>query len=379
MADDEEAGPLSMDMDPAECIVKLAEMGLPQAMLQKMTQLAERGIHPLQVLQVLQEREEAPRQEEQQEPMLESFDIEGIAQYIAEKECKKVVVMCGAGLSTAAGIPDFRTPGTGLYDNLQKYDLPRPEAVFSIDYFRQRPGAFYELAKEMWPGNFTPTPAHYFIKLLSDKGILLRCYSQNIDSLERQAGLPEDKLVAAHGNFDKAHVLKNDFHDEDEPEIEVDIAELKAAIDKGEKGWEQLRQEKGGLVKPKIVFFGEPLPESFMTQHREDLQQCDLLIVIGTSLVVGPFNSLVGLAAPTAPRLLINREPAGLCENLPRGFRFHKKEEKQNWRDVFSEGDCDAGCRALVEKLGWTSDLDALVARDTSAAIARAPWVPAPA
>jgi len=49
---------------------------------------------------------------------------------------KNIIVMTGAGISTAAGIPDFRSPGTGLYDNLQKYDLPHPQAVFDIDFFR---------------------------------------------------------------------------------------------------------------------------------------------------------------------------------------------------------------------------------------------------
>ena len=248
-------------------------------------------------------------------PVLSSFDMEGIARYIADKGCKQVVVMCGAGISTSAGIPDFRTPGTGLYDNLQRFNLPQAESIF-------------ELAREMWPGNFEPTPAHYFVRLLNDKGILLRCYSQNIDSLERRAGLPAEKLVAAHGNFDEAHVIDT------EPEIKVDINELKAALDKGEEGWRALKDAKGGLVKPKIVFFGEELPERFARLHRQDLATCDLLIVMGTSLVVHPFAGIVGYATRTAPRMLINRDRAGTCDSLKFGFRFHLEGE-DNWRDVF--------------------------------------------
>ena len=223
----------------------------------------------------------------------------------------------------------------------------------------------------MWPGNYEPTAAHYFVRLLHDKGLLLRCYSQNIDSLERRAGLPAEKLVAAHGNFDEAHVIDK------EPEIKVDINELKAALDKGEEGWMKLKEEKGGLVKPKIVFFGEELPEKFARLHRSDLANCDLLIVMGTSLVVHPFAGLVGHAARAAPRLLINRDQAGTCDSLKLGFRFHLEKDK-NWRDVFHSGDCDAGCTALADLLGWQEDLKALIESKGQASVYRAPWVELP-
>lgn len=68
---------------------------------------------------------------------------------------------------------------------------------------REQP--FYMLSKELFPGTFCPTPTHFFLKLLADKGKLLRVFTQNIDSLEHIAGLPKDKIVAAHGNFDSAH------------------------------------------------------------------------------------------------------------------------------------------------------------------------------
>jgi len=355
------------DMEPSEFIRQLQDGGLfegREELLDQLRMLAARGVHPLEALQMMRR---APPEEEQMEQVLPSFDIEGIARYIAEKECKKVVVMCGAGISTSAGIPDFRTPGTGLYDNLQRFNLPRAESIFEMNFFRHNPAAFYELAREMWPGNFSPTPAHYFLRLLHDKGILLRCYSQNIDSLERHAGLPADRLVAAHGNFDAAHVIDT------EPEVEVDISELKAALDKGEDGWKRLRDEKGGLVKPKIVFFGEDLPDRFQQLFQSDLSSCDLLIVLGTSLVVQPFASLVGRAAKTAPRLLVNRDHAGRCEELTNGFRFHL-EGKKNWRDAWYQGDCDTGCKALAEALGWREELQALIDSKGTAKVDRAPW-----
>jgi NAD-dependent SIR2 family protein deacetylase len=60
----------------------------------------------------------------------------------------------------------------------------------------------------LYPGVFKPTPAHYFVKLLHTKGLLLRCFTQNIDSLESAAGLPSEAIVAAHGNFDGAHCIE---------------------------------------------------------------------------------------------------------------------------------------------------------------------------
>lgn len=357
------------DSSPQGFLRQLELMGMfagKEGLLDMLRELAATGVHPMEVLQ--RGRGSLMVDEQPREKVLPSFDVEGVASYMAEHGCKNVVVMCGAGISTAAGIPDFRTPGTGLYDNLQRFNLPRPESIFELSFFRANPAAFYELAKDLWPGNYEPTCAHYFIRLLHEKGVLRRCYSQNIDSLERLSGLPSEKLVAAHGNFDAAHVIGTT------PEVLVDISELKAALDKGEAGWQALRDEKGGLVKPKIVFFGENLPDRFHELSQQDLPACDLLIVMGTSLVVQPFAGLVSEANHSAPRLLINREAAGLCESLTRGFRFHLPEGK-NWRDAFLPGDCDSGCRAFAKALGWADDLEALVESKGRAEVRRAPWV----
>jgi Sir2 family len=104
-----------------------------------------------------------------------------IAQWI--DEAQDILVLTGAGVSVAAGIPDFRTPGTGLYDNLQKYNLPYAEAVFDIDYYPRHPQPFVQLAAELWPNpsdasSPKPTLTHCFVALLAKKGKLLRNYSQ---------------------------------------------------------------------------------------------------------------------------------------------------------------------------------------------------------
>eukprot|EP01104_Vermistella_antarctica_P016899 TRINITY_DN5867_c0_g1_i3.p1 TRINITY_DN5867_c0_g1~~TRINITY_DN5867_c0_g1_i3.p1 ORF type:complete len:455 (+),score=74.42 TRINITY_DN5867_c0_g1_i3:61-1425(+) len=147
-------------------------------------------------------------------PVLSSFDMDGLVSFIQKRECRNIIVMSGAGISVAAGIPDFRSPGTGLYDNLQKFNLPFPEAVFEMGFFQHNPTPFYQLAKELYPDNFVPTPAHYFQTLLKDKGLLLRSFTQNIDTLERAAGLPGEYIVEAHGSFASAHCItcRNEVH-----------------------------------------------------------------------------------------------------------------------------------------------------------------------
>merc|ERR1712137_917069 len=104
--------------------------------------------------------------------------LEGVANAIKNGELKNIIIMSGAGVSTASGIPDFRTPGTGLYDNLQKYNLPYPEAVFDLNFYKRNQQPFLRLAKELWPvdgGDVSPTITHCFVKLLEEKGYLLRC------------------------------------------------------------------------------------------------------------------------------------------------------------------------------------------------------------
>jgi NAD-dependent histone deacetylase SIR2 len=121
--------------------------------------------------------------------------------YIKTANPQNIVLCVGAGISTNSGIPDFRTPGTGLYSNLAALKLPFPEAVFSLQYFRQDPKPFYTLAHSLYPGEFKPTLTHTFIRLLQNRGVLLRCFTQNIDTLERIAGVKPKYIVEAHGSF----------------------------------------------------------------------------------------------------------------------------------------------------------------------------------
>jgi hypothetical protein len=86
------------------------------------------------------------------EPVLANLTLQGVADLITSGKARRIIVMVGAGVSVSAGIPDFRTPGTGLYSQLERFGLPEPEAVFSIGFFKKNPKPFYMLAKELFPG-----------------------------------------------------------------------------------------------------------------------------------------------------------------------------------------------------------------------------------
>lgn len=281
--------------------------------------------------------------------LLDSLDTSGIVSAIKNGKCKKILVMTGAGISVAAGIPDFRSPGTGLYSNLKKYNLPFPEAVFQLDYFKKNPKPFFDLALELYPENLKPTTAHYFIRLLHEKGLLLRNYTQNIDTLELEAQIPEEKVVFAHGSFAKASCIscsKNYTKEWIKEKI------FSKTIPKCE--------DCQSLVKPDIIFFGEDLPQNFFSLSKSDFPLADLLIVIGTSLTVYPFAGLISKVNINCPRVLINLEPVGsstplLLSRGQIGFDFGAKN---NYRDVPLLGNVQDICLKLIKLLGWEEDFE---------------------
>lgn len=295
---------------------------------------------------------------------LESRTIEAVAKFIKDGRAKNIVVMvslicslifscsikssgllvvpntplpqCGAGISTSAGIPDFRSPHTGLYANLEKLNLPYAEAVFDISYFRTNPLPFYALAHELYPAKYKPTIAHLFLRLLSDKGLLLKVFTQNIDCLEREAGVPEDKIIEAHGSFAHqrcidcksdypTHMMKEAIQNREVPRCLMPLCD--------------------GLVKPDIVFFGEKLPDTFHLNMALP-GTADLCFIMGTSLSVQPFASLPGFCAEGVPRVLINQEKVGSL-----GSRAD---------DVLLLGDCDSGVRMLAAAMDWAQELETL-------------------
>ena len=164
----------------------------------------------------------------------------------------------------------------------------------------------------------------------------MKVFTQNIDTLERMAGIPAEKIIEAHGSFASHHCIecKSGYP---EPKMK-DAIEQRFVPRCNEPGC-------NGLVKPDIVFFGEALPTAF--HHNKSIPTgADLCIVMGTSLTVQPFASLPDFCPEGVPRLLINLERVGSLGSRP--------------DDVLFLGECDVGVQKLARALGWQNELESL-------------------
>ena len=297
---------------------------------------------------------------------LKSLDFNGLIDYIQNGNAKNVAFLTGAGTSVAAGIPDFRTPKIGLYSNLEKYHLPYPEAVFTIDYFDKNPGPFFDVNKSMMPGVHKPVTAHYLPTLFYKHGILRRLYTQNIDGLDRAAGLPDDYIVEAHGSYARNTCRSC--------KAKATFEEYKTEMLSGEIV--HCHKCKKGIVKPDVVFFGEDLPQRFFDLSKVDFKLVDLLIVMGTSLKVQPCSFIPGYCRDDIPRVLINNCPVATYEEklaideknkvLVDTIENSNKElfkfgHITNRRDIYLGGDCQETCKQIIDALGWSSEYYQLI------------------
>ncbi|XP_065184717.1 NAD-dependent protein deacetylase sirtuin-2-like [Sycon ciliatum] len=283
-----------------------------------------------------------------------------IARALGGGHFKSVVCMVGAGISTASGIPDFRTKGTGLYDNLAKYNLTEPEDIFDIDFYKYQPQPFVMLAQELYPGKYRPNVAHHFLRLLHEKKVLRRVYTQNIDGLERLAGVPPEKLVEAHGTFSTASCTS--CRRSQDPE-----AVRRTIMANGVPRCTHCRR----LAKPNIVFFGEDLPERFHRLRSVDLKTCDLLVVMGTSLSVHPFAGLVDDVRATVPRLLFNRDLVGPFRKRAAGaaagggLNFSRRRPGSA-PDLAMQGDLASALHRFCQACDWQECLAKLENEDSA-------------
>jgi len=281
----------------------------------------------------------------------QAAELSDISARIKSGQISKIIVMCGAGVSTSAGIPDFRSPNLGIYFKLKKYNLPYPEAVFEAAYFKQNPVPFYSLVRELYPDELRPTLTHKFFKLLENKGILRRIYTQNIDALEHLAGVDAEKIIEAHGTFQTSTCLKCG------EKYQLDW--LKQELNAHDEAVRCSKEHCRGSVKPDVVLFGESLPSRYFASIKSDFRDCDLLVVMGTSLTVFPFASLIDEGPSSMTRLFINRTKPGQSSGIL-GWLTSRSVDFSGENDAVYLGDCDDAVKTICDDLGWTDELNAI-------------------
>ena len=190
------------------------------------------------------------------------------------KKSKYAIVLTGAGVSTGSGIPDFRTPGKGIWEKVD------PFKVTSITAFDENPQRFYYFYRpriEML-SRVSPNPAHKAISQLEEMGYIHCLITQNIDNLHQRAG--SKKVIEVHGTLRKAICRRCGK-----------IISSELLIQKIDESKEKVPYcECGGVFKPNVVLFGEMLPN--LDNAIYESKRADLILTVGSSLQVSPANML---------------------------------------------------------------------------------------
>jgi NAD-dependent deacetylase len=217
--------------------------------------------------------------------------IDRLADMIAGS--KHVVVFTGAGVSTESGIPDFRSPG-GVWEQYDPSEFTYQRFLSSAEN-RKMHWQFYR-SGTLVSKDTKPNPAHYAIAEMYRMGKLDCLITQNVDNLHQQAGVPEEKVIELHGNMKWVKCLKCGKRtpiDEVVKRIEAD-------------NLEEPRCDKcNGILKPEGIFFGESLPEKALREATHYSHNCDLFIVIGSTLVVTPAAYMPSYAIQSGAKLVI--------------------------------------------------------------------------
>lgn len=204
------------------------------------------------------------------------------------RESSRAVALTGAGISVPSGIPDFRSPGTGIWENVDPFE------VATIDAFRRDPARFWSFYRPRFEalGDKRPNPAHEALVDLEHREMLEAVVTQNVDRLHRKAGTK--RLIEVHGSIDtssctscgaswKLEEVDGLFDDDG-------VAVCSCCM---------------GYVKPDVVLFGEFLPEAAMTEAQELAASADLLLCVGSSLEVHPVAGLPQLTLASGGRVAI--------------------------------------------------------------------------
>ena len=204
---------------------------------------------------------------------------------------KKLVVFTGAGVSTESGISDFRSPG-GIWSKFDPED-------FTYQKFLKDP----EVRKRRWQifsmfrmvDLVEPNPAHYAIAELDKLGKLDCVITQNVDGLHQKAGVPEEKVIELHGTTKWVKCLGCGKR--------YSMSEIAERLDAGVE--EPVCDDCGGILKPATISFGEPMPVRETSEAERRSRECDLMIVVGSSLVVYPAAYMPVHAMESGAKLVI--------------------------------------------------------------------------
>jgi NAD-dependent deacetylase len=193
---------------------------------------------------------------------------------------KSVVVLTGAGLSTASGIPDFRSPG-GRWERYQPVPLP---AFLRSEQARE---TYWRYKGETWQliSTAQPNPAHLALAALAHADRIQLLVTQNVDGLHERCHFPGDRLINIHGTDSAVECMKCRRR-----------AERAVAQALWESGQAVPRCECGGPWKPATISFGQSLVADDLERAIRAAGSCDLFIAAGTSLVVGPINQMFPVA-----------------------------------------------------------------------------------
>ncbi len=198
------------------------------------------------------------------------------------------MALTGAGVSVPSGIPDFRTPETGLWENVD------PMEVAHIDAFERDPARFWSYYRPRFQalGDKRPNRAHVALAELERRGLLEGVVTQNIDRLHRAAG--SRNVVEVHGSIETSSCTGcRAVYEIDRVDGLFDSAGVARCA------------ECGSAVKPDVVLFGELLPEDAMAQAQELAARAELMLCVGSSLAVHPVAGLPGLTLERHGRLAI--------------------------------------------------------------------------
>jgi NAD-dependent deacetylase len=204
-----------------------------------------------------------------------------------------MVAFTGAGHSTASGIPDFRSPGSGLWEK------SNPMLVASIWAFSLNPKTFYHWIRPLVATllEATPNPAHQALARLEEMGYLKVVITQNIDNLQQRAG--SRSVLELHGHVRAATCIRCYKEVPIDPGMEQVIMDGKVP-----------HCECGGVLKPNVILFGEQLPVRVLNAAMAEARRCDLILVAGSSLEVTPAADIPVLAVECdAKAIIVNLEP----------------------------------------------------------------------